>query len=92
MSHVWSGRLAVLWRAVAMLPALRFRPATAGCCGIFVVRLLLLRRLRRQMILLTRKNLRAWVIPVLGRLVFFTLVNIWLTSALWIFKIQRTYW
>jgi hypothetical protein len=40
------------------------------------------------MILLTRKNLRAWVIPVLGGLVFFTLVNIWLTSALWFFQIN----
>lgn len=91
VAHVWSGRLAVLASvpvAVHCLYALGFQGADSrvlwhslfGCFfyGAFVA----------KMILLTRKNLRAWVIPVLGGLVFFTLVNIWLTSALWFFQIN----
>jgi hypothetical protein len=38
------------------------------------------------MLLLTRKGLAPWVIPVAGGLVFFVLVFIWLTSALWFFE------
>ncbi|MDX1873098.1 DUF6529 family protein [Mycolicibacterium sp. 120266] len=91
VAHVWSGRLAVLASvpvAVHCLYALGFQATDSrvlwhslfGCFfyGAFVA----------KMILLTRKNLRAWVIPVLGGLVFFTLVNIWLTSALWFFQIN----
>jgi hypothetical protein len=91
VAHVWSGRLAVLASvpvAVHCLYALGFQGTDTrvlwhslfGCFfyGAFVA----------KMILLTRKNLRAWVIPVLGGLVFFTLVNIWLTSALWFFQIN----
>lgn len=91
VAHVWSGRLAVLASvpvAVHCLYALGFQGTDSrvlwhslfGCFfyGAFVA----------KMILLTRKNLRAWVIPVLGGLVFFTLVNIWLTSALWFFQIN----
>ena len=39
-----------------------------------------------KMVLLTRKGLRGWVIPVVGGLVFFGLVYVWLTSALWFFQ------
>ena len=39
-----------------------------------------------KMVLLTRKGLRGWVIPVAGGLVFFGLVYVWLTSALWFFE------
>ncbi|MEN4474271.1 DUF6529 family protein [Mycolicibacterium cosmeticum] len=91
VAHVWSGRLAVLASvpvAVHCLYALGFQATDSrvlwhslfGCFfyGAFVA----------KMILLTRKNLRPWVIPVLGGLVFFTLVNIWLTSALWFFQIN----
>ena len=39
-----------------------------------------------KMILLTRKGLRGWVIPIVGGLVFFGLVYVWLTSALWFFQ------
>jgi hypothetical protein len=91
IAHVWSGRLAVLASvpvAVHCLYALGFQSTDTrvlwhslfGCFfyGAFVA----------KMILLTRKNLRAWVIPVLGGLVFFTLVNILLTSALWFFQIN----
>jgi hypothetical protein len=39
-----------------------------------------------KMLLLTRKGLRPWVIPITGGLTFFGLVFVWLTSALWFFE------
>jgi hypothetical protein len=87
-AHVWSGRLAVLVSvpvAVHCLFALGFQTydnrvlfhSLFGCFfyGAFVT----------KMVLLTRKGLRAWMIPVAGGLVFFGLIYVWLTSALWFF-------
>jgi Family of unknown function (DUF6529) len=88
-AHVWSGRLAVLASvpvAVHCLYALGFQSSDNrvlfhslfGCFfyGAFVT----------KMVLLTRKGLRGWVIPIAGGLVFFGLVYVWLTSALWFFQ------
>ena len=88
-AHVWSGRLAVLASvpvAVHCLYALGFQTADSrvffhslfGCFfyGVFVT----------KMVLLTRKNVRPWVIPIVGGLLFFVLVYVWLTSALWFFQ------
>jgi Family of unknown function (DUF6529) len=88
-AHVWSGRLAVLVSvpvAVHCLYALGFQSydnrvlfhSLFGCFfyGAFVT----------KMVLLTRKGLRGWVIPIAGGLVFFGLVYVWLTSALWFFQ------
>jgi hypothetical protein len=88
-AHVWSGRLAVLTSvpvAVHCLYALGFQATDTrvlfhslfGCFfyGAFVA----------KMLLLTRKGLAPWVIPIAGGLVFFVLVFIWLTSALWFFE------
>ncbi|MGE2720934.1 DUF6529 family protein [Mycolicibacterium celeriflavum] len=88
-AHVWSGRLAVLATvpvAVHCLYALGFAETDTrvlfhslfGCFfyGVFVT----------KMILLTRGGVRGWVIPVAGGLVFFGLVYVWLTSALWFFQ------
>jgi uncharacterized protein DUF6529 len=87
--HVWSGRLAVLSTvpvAVHCLYALGFQSydlrvlahSILGCFfyGAFVT----------KMLVLTRKGVRAWVVPIVGGLVFFGLVFIWLTSALWFFQ------
>jgi hypothetical protein len=88
-AHVWSGRLAVLATvpvAVHCLYALGFQSynnrvlfhSLFGCFfyGAFVT----------KMLLLTRKGLPGWVIPIAGGLVFFGLVYVWLTSALWFFQ------
>lgn len=88
-AHVWPGRLAVLASvpvAVHCLYALGFSETDSrvlfhslfGCFfyGIFVT----------KMILLTRRGLRAWVIPIEGGALFFSLVYVWLTSALWFFQ------
>jgi len=87
-AHVWSGRVAVLASvpvAVHCLYALGFQGGDSrvlfhslfGCFfyGVFVA----------KMMLLTRKGLKPWVIPVMGGLLFFVLVYVWLTSALWFF-------
>jgi hypothetical protein len=89
IAHVWSGRLAVLVSvpvAVHCLYALGFQETDSrvlfhslfGCFfyGIFVT----------KMILLTRNGHRGWVIPIAGGLLFFVLVHVWLTSALWFFQ------
>jgi hypothetical protein len=88
-AHVWSGRLAVLASvpvAVHCLYALGFGSSDSrvlyhslfGCFfyGAFVT----------KMVLLNRKGLRGWVIPIVGGVLFFGLVYVWLTSALWFFQ------
>jgi lysylphosphatidylglycerol synthetase-like protein (DUF2156 family) len=88
-AHVWSGRLAVLASvpvAVHCLYALGFQSGDSrvlfhslfGCFfyGVFVT----------KMLLLTRRSSRPWVIPIIGGLLFFVLVYVWLTSALWFFQ------
>lgn len=87
-AHVWSGRLAVLASvpvAVHCLYALGYQDSTTrvllhslfGCFfyGAFVA----------KMLLLTRKGLPGWVIPLAGGVVFSGLTFVWLTSALWFF-------
>lgn len=87
-AHVWSGRLAVLVTVpvvVHCLYALGFQATDSrvllhslfGCFfyGAFVT----------KMLLLTRKGLPGWVVPMAGGAVFFGLVCLWLTSALWFF-------
>lgn len=86
--HRWSGRIAVLLTvpvAVHCLYALGFQSGTPrvlwhslfGCFfyGAFTV----------KMLLLTRRGLPGWSIPVIGGLVFSALFGLWLTSSLWFF-------
>nr|WP_231390329.1 DUF6529 family protein [Nocardia sp. CNY236] len=88
-AHVWSGRLAVLASvpvAVHCLYALGFQHSQSrvllhsllGCFfyGAFVA----------KMLLLTRKGLPGWIVPVAGGMVFTGLTGVWLTSALWFFQ------
>ncbi|MBJ8343504.1 DUF6529 family protein [Antrihabitans sp. YC2-6] len=88
-AHVWSGRFAVLASvpvAVHCLYALGFQDTTSrvlfhslfGCFfyGVFTM----------KMLLLTKKGVPSWGIPVAGGLVFAGLIGIWLTSALWFFE------
>ena len=90
-AHAWLGRLAVLVSvpvAVQCLYALGFQSSdnrvlihsVCGCLfyGVFVT----------KMLLLTRKGLKGWVIPVAGGALFGTLVPVWLMSATWFFQTQ----
>ncbi|MFI6869068.1 DUF6529 family protein [Nocardia sp. NPDC050406] len=89
--HVWSGRLAVLLSvpvAVHCLYAFGFAATDTrvllhslfGCLvyGIFVT----------KMLLLTRKGLPGWVVPLAGGLLFTGLVGLWFSSAVWYFRVK----
>src|SRR6478609_1729729 len=86
--HRWSGRIAVLLVtpvAVHCLYALGFQTFSTralihsilGCAffGAFVT----------KMLVLTREDSPAWVLPVLGGLVFSLLVGLFATAAVWFF-------
>jgi hypothetical protein len=87
-AHRWSGRIAFLLTvpvAVHCLYALGFQSYDArvlvhsllGCVffGAFTV----------KMLLLTRRGLAGWVLPLAGGLVFAALTGLWLSSSLWFF-------
>ncbi|MDG4829511.1 DUF6529 family protein [Solwaraspora sp. WMMD1047] len=87
--HRWSGRVAFLLAvpvAVHCLYALGFQSydtrtllhSLAGCLffGVFTM----------KMLLLPKRGLAGWVLPVVGGLVFTTLVGVWLTSSVWFFS------
>lgn len=87
-AHRWSGRVAFLLSvpvAVHCLYALGFQSydprvvahSLLGCFvfGVFTV----------KMLLLTRRGLPGWLLPVAGGLVFTAFVGLWLTSSLWFF-------
>ena len=87
--HRWSGRAAVLLTvpvAVHCLYALGFQGYSTrvlvhsllGCFfyGAFVVKILAVRV----------RGLPNWLLPVVGGVVFVTLVGIWLTSSFWFFR------
>jgi len=87
--HRWSGRLAFLLAvpvAIHCLYALGFQNYSTrvllhslfGCAffGAFTV----------KMLILPKRGLPGWVLPVVGALVFTLLVAIWFTSAYWFFS------
>jgi hypothetical protein len=87
--HRWSGRLAFLLAvpvAIHCLYALVFQTYSTrvlvhsllGCAffGAFTV----------KMLILPKRGLPGWVLPVVGALVFTVLVAIWFTSAFWFFS------
>lgn len=87
--HLWSGRIAVLLTVPVIIHciyALGFQATSVrvlahsvlGCVfyGAFVAKMLSLVR---------RDAMPRWVIPVLGGVVFASLILVWATSALWLF-------
>ena len=92
--HRWSGRVAFLATipvAMHCLYALGFETFSArvlfhsimGCLffGVFTV----------KMLVLPKKGLAGWVLPVVGGSVFSILILIWLSSALWFFTTKGVY-
>lgn len=87
--HRWSGRAAFLFAvpvAVHCLYALGFatyspRVLMHSLCGCFFFG-----AFSTKMLVLTRKGMPGWALPVLGGSVFSALVIIWLTSSLWYFN------
>lgn len=87
--HRWSGRIAILLTVPVIIHciyALGFQTYSArvlahcvlGCLfyGAFVAKMLSL---------VQRDSMPRWVIPVLGGVVFVSLIALWATSALWLF-------
>ena len=87
--HRWSGRIAFLLAvpvAIHCLYALGFQDYSTrvlvhsllGCAffGAFTI----------KMLILPKRGLPGWVLPVVGALVFTFLVLIWFTSAYWFFS------
>jgi Family of unknown function (DUF6529) len=88
--HRWSGRIAILLTVPVLIHciyALGFQTYSVrvivhcvlGCLfyGAFVAKMLSLVR---------RESMPKWVLPVLGGVVFASLVGLWATSALWLFS------
>jgi hypothetical protein len=86
--HRWSGRVALVLTVpvvVHCMYALGFQTGSTrvlvhsvlGCVfyGAFVA----------KMLVLSRRGMPSWSVPVLGGLVFAALIGLWLTSALWLF-------
>jgi Family of unknown function (DUF6529) len=89
IAHVWSGRLAVLVTvpvAVHCLYALGFQSSDNRVLFHSLFGCFFYGAFATKMVLLTRRGLRGWMIPIAGGLVFFVLVYVWLTSALWFFQ------
>jgi hypothetical protein len=87
--HKWSGRIAFLLAvpvAVHCLYALGFQDYSTrvlihsllGCAffGAFTI----------KMLILPKRGLPGWLLPVLGAVVFTALVGIWFSSAFWFFS------
>jgi hypothetical protein len=90
--HRWSGRIAILLTVPVIIHciyALGFGTyslrvivhSVLGCVfyGAFVTKMLCLVR---------RDSMPRWVLPVLGGVVFVSLIGLWATSALWLFTTQ----
>lgn len=87
--HRWSGRLAFLFALPVIVHCLytvgfsTYDLRTAvhsilGCffCGAFVA----------KMLILPKRDLPGWLLPVVGGLVFTALIGLWLTSSVWFFS------
>ncbi|MGH3812299.1 MAG: DUF6529 family protein [Pseudonocardiaceae bacterium] len=86
--HRWSGRFAVLLTVpvvVHCLYALGFQSATPRVLIHSLLGCFFFGAFTAKMLLLTRRGLPNWAIPLIGGLVFSALVGLWLTSSFWFF-------
>ena len=87
--HRWSGRIAFLLAvpvAIHCLYALGFQQYSTRVLLHSVFGCLFFGAFTVKMLILPKRDLRGWVLPVVGALVFTLLVVIWLTSAYWFFS------
>lgn len=86
--HRWSGRVAVLATVpvvVHCLYALGFQTGEPRVLVHSLFGCFFFGAFTTKMLLLTRKGLPGWALPVIGGGVFTGLVCLWLTSSLWFF-------
>ena len=87
--HKWSGRIAFLLAvpvAIHCLYALGFQQYSTRVLTHSVFGCLFFGAFTVKMLILPKKGLPGWVLPVMGAVVFTLLVVIWLTSAYWFFS------
>jgi len=87
--HRWSGRLAFLLAvpvAIHCLYALGFQHYSTRVLIHSVFGCLFFGAFTVKMLILPKRGLPGWVLPVVGALVFTALVVIWFTSAYWFFS------
>lgn len=86
--HRWSGRIAVLLTvpvAVHCLYALGFQSGTSRVLFHSLLGCFFYGAFTAKMLLLTRRGMPGWSLPLLGGLVFSALFGLWLSSSLWFF-------
>jgi hypothetical protein len=87
--HRWSGRIAFLLAvpvAIHCLYALGFQQYSTRVLLHSVFGCLFFGAFTVKMLILPKRDLPGWVLPVAGAVVFTLLVVIWLTSAYWFFS------
>ena len=87
-AHRWSGRVAFLLAipvAVHCLYALGFQAFDTRVLVHSLLGCVFFGAFTMKMLLLTKRGLAGWMLPMAGGLVFATLVGLWLTAALWFF-------
>src|SRR5262245_54068411 len=86
--HRWSGRLAFLFTVpvvVHCLYALGFQSYEPRVLIHSLLGCLFFGAFTAKMLVLSRKGLPGWALPLFGGVVFTALVGLWLTSSLWFF-------
>lgn len=86
--HRWSGRAAFLFAipvVVHCLYALGFQAYSPRVLVHSVLGCLFFGAFTVKMLVLSRRDLPGWALPVAGGVVFTALVGLWLTSSLWFF-------
>jgi hypothetical protein len=86
--HRWSGRVAFLFTipvVVHCLYAAGFQTYTPRLLLHSILGCLFFGAFTVKMLLLSRKGVPGWALPLFGGVVFTALVGLWLTSSLWFF-------
>lgn len=86
--HRWSGRVAVLITVPVVLHclyALGFEGAQPRVLAHSLLGCIFYGAFVTKMLVLSRKGLPGWVLPVVGGVVFSALAGLWFTAGLWVF-------
>jgi hypothetical protein len=86
--HRWSGRAAFLFTipvVIHCLYALGFQSYSPRVLIHSILGCLFFGAFTVKMLLLTRRGLPGWALPVFGAVVFSALIGLWLSSSLWFF-------
>jgi hypothetical protein len=87
--HRWSGRIAFIAAvpvAVQCLYALGFQHYNTRVLFHSILGCVFFGAFTMKMLVLPKKGMPGWVLPVLGGIVFAALILIWFTSAYWFFS------